>query len=270
LTEVRRHLITGDPILYAPHRAARPRGDSGICPFCPGNEHETPPEVARVGEPWRVRVFPNKFPIAEPHEVIVETSEHDATFASIAHAPDVVATYIERYRALRPFGTVALFKNQGAMAGASLSHMHSQIAALPFVPPRIAREAEAFAKAADCPLCQVWRRQSCRRSEPETPAGLPAPHENDSFVMIDPHARMFSGERWIIPKAHIQEISDVDAPEDLAAMLQLAARETPGACNWLFFNYAGVPRAHFYIAIAPRVSTVAGLELETGTFVDSE
>jgi hypothetical protein len=93
--------------------------------------------------------------------------------------------------------------------------------------------------------------------------------ENASFRLIDPGARMFSGERWIVPKRHIQEIVSVDAG-DLAAMLQLAARQTTRDYNWLFFNYPDVPRAHFYISVAPRVSPVAGFELETGTFVDAE
>jgi UDPglucose--hexose-1-phosphate uridylyltransferase len=254
VTEVRRHLITGEPVLYAPGRAERPRWDAAVCPFCRGHEDETPPEIARIGDPWRVRVFPNKFPFTPHHEVIVEASEHDATFATISYAPDVVATYIDRYRALRVFGTVALFKNHGIMAGASLPHEHSQIAAVPFVPPRIAREAEAFRRAPECPLCKV--------------EGAVA--ENASFRTIDPGARMFSGERWIIPKRHMSEISQVAAAEDLAAMLQIAAREAPGAYNWLFFNYPDAPRAHFYISVAPRVSPVAGFELETGTFVDSE
>jgi UDPglucose--hexose-1-phosphate uridylyltransferase len=256
LTEIRRHLnyhlITGEPILYAPERAERPRWDAAVCPFCPGHESETPPEVAHVGDPWRVRVFPNKFPFLQHHEVIVETNEHDASFATIPHASDVVATYIERYRALRPFGTVALFKNHGMMAGASLAHPHSQIAAVPFVPPRIAAEAEAFRRAPECPLCKV--------------KGAVA--ENAAFRMIDPGARRFSGERWIVPKRHVSETSEVKAIEDLAAMLQLAAAETPGAYNWLFFNFPDAPRAHFYISVAPRVSPVAGFELETGTFVD--
>ena len=251
MTEIRRHLITGEPVLYAPDRAERPRWDSAVCPFCPGHEDETPPEVARIGEPWRVRVFPNKFPFVQHHEVIVEASEHDATFATIVHAPDVVAMYIDRYRALRPFGTVALFKNHGVMAGASLPHPHSQIAAVPFVPSRIAREAEAFRRATECPLCKV--------------AGSVA--ENASFRMIDPGARMFSGERWIVPKRHFPEIVPANV-DDLAAMLQLAARQTRGDYNWLFFNYPDAPRAHFYISVAPRVSPVAGFELETGTFVD--
>ena len=34
------------------------------CPFCPGNENKTPPEVLRIpssGAAWQVRVVPNRF-----------------------------------------------------------------------------------------------------------------------------------------------------------------------------------------------------------------
>lgn len=52
------------------------QGDDGParvadCPFCPGNEHLTPPEVARTGPGaagapgWRTRVFPNRYPIVD-------------------------------------------------------------------------------------------------------------------------------------------------------------------------------------------------------------
>ena len=40
------------------------------CPFCPGNESKTPPEVLRfpanASEPWAVRVIPNKFAALNP------------------------------------------------------------------------------------------------------------------------------------------------------------------------------------------------------------
>src|SRR5687768_4156470 len=85
----RTHPLTGEPILFAPNRAARPRafGDpsSERCPFCPGHESDTPAEVARIGDPWRVRVFPNKYPPVDGAEVIVEAPGHDDPFHSIEH-----------------------------------------------------------------------------------------------------------------------------------------------------------------------------------------
>lgn len=263
---VRRHPITGEPTLYAPERSARPNAyerEAAICPFCAGNESETPPEVAHIGEPWRVRAFPNKYPFAPYHEVIVEAPEHDADFAAIAHAADVVTMYANRYRALRAHDGVeyvALFKNHGHAAGASLPHIHSQIAGLPFVPPRTAREREAFQNSNTCPLCHSVRSPQSSVLESET------------WTLIDPGVHTFAGERWIVPNRHVAEMSDFTPQElaGLAAMLQSSASSMTGSYNWLFFNYPGAPRAHFRVEVAPRSSPVAGFELQTGTFIDTE
>ncbi|MCZ7530398.1 MAG: hypothetical protein M5U31_08645 [Acidimicrobiia bacterium] len=89
MSELRRDPLTGDTVLIAASRAGRPgsfrrsapagavpsAGDAAApardpgCPFCPGNEDRTPPEVARTppGDPgtpgWSVRVFPNLYPL---------------------------------------------------------------------------------------------------------------------------------------------------------------------------------------------------------------
>src|SRR5688572_23813507 len=77
VTSFRRNRITGDPIVFAPERAARPRAfldssSEGRCPFCRGHEADTPPEIARAGDPWRARVVPNKYPSIPGAEVIIE------------------------------------------------------------------------------------------------------------------------------------------------------------------------------------------------------
>jgi UDPglucose--hexose-1-phosphate uridylyltransferase len=82
MPQFRQNPVTGQWVIVAPKRANRPleckadrqetrraayvRG----CPFCPGQERHTPPEVYAVRddfatvdrEGWRVRVFPNKYP----------------------------------------------------------------------------------------------------------------------------------------------------------------------------------------------------------------
>jgi len=65
------------------------------CPFCPGNEHLTPPETLayRTGGPpnskgWWVRVVPNKFPALSP-EGSLERKEEKGFFRmmdGVAHA----------------------------------------------------------------------------------------------------------------------------------------------------------------------------------------
>jgi UDPglucose--hexose-1-phosphate uridylyltransferase len=77
--ELRRDPITGRWVIIATDRSRRPSDfqrqsvppPSGrFCPFCPGFESKTPPEVLAYrsnGSPnqpgWTVRVVPNKFPV---------------------------------------------------------------------------------------------------------------------------------------------------------------------------------------------------------------
>src|SRR5436190_22707708 len=101
-TMIEQNPITGDSRILAPERDQRPNAyRDGIdrCPFCPGHESDTPPEIWRDGDPWRVRVFPNKYPATERHEVIVETPNHQASFGQLPpdHAAAAVNTYISRY-----------------------------------------------------------------------------------------------------------------------------------------------------------------------------
>jgi UDPglucose--hexose-1-phosphate uridylyltransferase len=270
---IRWNVITGQPIVFAPERAARPHAfiddtRDDICPFCPGNESETPPEIQRVGDSraWRVRVFPNKYPAVDDHEVIVESPRHDASFDEIDDVAVVISVYADRYRSLSakqpPY--VALFKNHGRTAGASISHIHSQIAAVPFVPPRIQTEGDAFERAAKCPLCDAI---DTHRRE-----GLVI-RENESFAWIAPHAPSFAYQQWLVPKRHQNELATFSGREieDVAALLQssvAAMRNISTSHNWLFLSFPGQTSAHTYIDLFPRVTNVAGFELETGTYID--
>jgi len=99
--------VTGRLVILATDRQLRPRDfvverASAIgretCPFCPGHEAMTPPEVladrpgagAHDTPGWDVRVVPNKFPALSMdgtngvgvHEVIIETPDHDRPLAT--------------------------------------------------------------------------------------------------------------------------------------------------------------------------------------------
>lgn len=258
----RRNLLTGEPILFAPARAARPSafGDElhERCPFCPGHESDTPPTIASSGDPWRVRVFPNKYPSVEQAEVIVESPRHDARFESIEHADDVVRMYVDRYRAHRDAAYTAVFKNEGARAGSSIPHVHSQVMPLPFTPPRIERERDAFAAAASCPLC--------------APDGAVI-RETQHFVWLAPHGSSFAYQQWLVPKRHIGEMSAFDDGElnELASLLRAASAamlQLGDSYNWMFMNFPRADAAHAYVDLVPRLTSIAGFELGTGTFVE--
>jgi len=287
----RRHAITGEEILFAPQRASRrgawlssraesgdlagrdddraaqtassldyARDDDERCPFCPGHESDTPAEIARIGgaQRWKARVFPNRYPAIAGAEVIVESPDHDARFESIDHAREIVALYADRYRAHRDAAYTALFKNEGSEAGASIPHLHSQLLPLPFVPPRIARERDAFANANACPLCAVLETVIV---------------ETDSFRWIAPVGSWMPYQQWIVPRRHVSAISELDDRElaEAGALLQKTSSATgriAPAFNWTFMNFPGVAKAHAYIDVLPRMTTIAGLELGTGTFVE--
>jgi UDPglucose--hexose-1-phosphate uridylyltransferase len=112
MPELRQNFFTKEWVIIATERAKRPKELArqqplkkpaafvATCPFCPGNEDKTPPEVLRVpaagSDPWQVRVIPNKFAALardiQPvrtihrsrrsmtgfgvHEVLVETPDH--------------------------------------------------------------------------------------------------------------------------------------------------------------------------------------------------
>jgi len=255
---IRRNPITGEPIIFAPGRAERPNAfaEETVCPFCAGNESLTPPEITRIGEPWRARVFPNKFPATEAHEVIVESPQHDARFdaLSIADAADVVRLYVARYRA-HDAAHVSLFKNHGAAAGASIPHLHSQLIATSFVPPRVAREIDAFARAESCPLC--------------SPIGEVI-EETAHFTWVAPHASSLPYEQWIVPRTHAHEFTD-DHADELASLLQRASTAMLGvgdALNWIFMNFRVAPRAHWYVQLFTRQAVLAGFEIGSGSAIE--
>lgn len=256
---IRRNPITGDPVIVAPNRADRPFASSmDECPFCPGHEGETPPEITRLGDPWRVRVFPNKYPPVEAAEVIVESASHRGAFHDVEHAADVVALYVDRYRAHAAAKSVILFKNEGARAGASIAHVHSQLIPLTFVPPRIANETAGFARATRCPLCAV---------EGETL------REGEHFTWIAPHASRMAYQQWLVPRRHVSQVTDLRAGEidELASLLRAASKAMLGIAegyNWMFLEFRGVAAAHCYVELFPRMTVIAGFELGSGTFIE--
>ena len=156
-------------------RPELPERDPG-CPFCPGNEDQTPPEILREppGPDWQVRVVPNMYAAlsgegsatrsGEPmfrempgigsHEVVIETPRHDGRMDEMSReeVAVVVRVWRERYRALiaRPdVRAVVVFKNFGTLAGTSLTHPHSQIVATPVFLPRLLRRLDVATRFFD-------------------------------------------------------------------------------------------------------------------------
>ncbi|HEY6843218.1 MAG TPA: DUF4931 domain-containing protein [Thermoanaerobaculia bacterium] len=252
---IERNPITADPLIVAPERDERPnlyRDDVDRCPFCPGHEADTPPEVWRDGTPWRIRVFPNKYPATETHEVIVESPDHRASFDQLPpeHAAAAIDSYINRYYSSHAEYT-AIFKNHGPAAGASIPHAHSQLIGTPFLPRRIVREAIAFRSR--CPLCDLDEH--------------PSIDETENYRWIAPRGSIMAYEQWIVPRRHAPQMRE---GLELAAILQRSTRAMltlSDSFNWMFINFPRHPKAHWYVQLFPRLSAHAGFELGTGSAI---
>jgi UDPglucose--hexose-1-phosphate uridylyltransferase len=246
--------ITDDPVILAPGREQRPNVFEGApCPFCPGAEDQTPPEIARDGEPWRIRVFPNRYPPTEHAEVIVESAKHEDAFDELTsdHAARVVEMYFDRYRAMGA-NYVSIFKNHGRLAGASIPHLHSQLVGTSFIPLRPAREGDAF--TARCPLCEAEHSLIA---------------ETENYRWIAPRGSRLAYQQWIVPKSHEHDLNE---PRELASLLQSSARAMRGisdSFNWAFITFPHQPRGHWYVELFPRMAMIAGYEFGTGTFINT-
>ena len=116
-------------------RQGRPNLPASGCPFCVGG--------VEAPEPYVVRWFPNRWPAMpdERCEVVLYTSDHDATFASLGveGARRVVDLWAERTTELGARDDVEyvlVFENRGPEIGATITHPHGQIYAFDHVPER--------------------------------------------------------------------------------------------------------------------------------------
>ena len=275
--------LTGDRVILAPARALRPDtfrvhteplpARVASCPFCRDNEHETPPEVARLGggEPdgpgWSLRVVPNKYPIvgdgvAGAHEVVIFSPAHDADVGALSGgaAADVVLALRDRAHFHLTNGRTyaQAFVNQGKPAGASIEHPHAQLIALDFVPARAQIRLDLFTAAA------FANDQQHRIADGEVVAWCP-PASPTPFTVRLALAR--AGGRF-------DEISDGDARafgvalRDAIETIRRALGEVP--YNVMFetapSGYSGP--FHWWVDIVPRLGVAAGFELATGLSVN--
>jgi UDPglucose--hexose-1-phosphate uridylyltransferase len=317
MPELRQNFFTKEWVIIATERAKRPEELAThrpaqtvpsfveACPFCPGNESKTPPEVMRfpatAGEPWAVRVIPNKFAAlsrdAQParsqqdvwrriegfgfHEVVIDSPDHSCCMALLPdeQVASILRVYKERYTLLsmdRRVNHVTIFKNHGLDAGASLQHPHSQIVATPVIPSQVRhRLHEAlrhYDDSGECMFCHMVEREV----EEQTRIVIKSEH----FVAMEVFASATPFATHIFPLRHMATFGDISTTEinDLAHVLRsLLAKIYVGLENPdLNFtvrsgpsDYASARHFHWYVSVIPRLTRVAGFELGSGMFINT-
>jgi len=299
------------PTDFARRPAQRP--STASCPFCPGNEAKTPPAtllympsnggiskaVDAPGAPprkgWLVRCFPNLYPALRPreavilpseelavrrdavgaHEVLVESSRHEEHpgVARLGQLRWVVDATIDRVRELSKWAYVAVFRNHGEEAGASLSHAHSQIIATPMVPRLVAEELEAsrayWEQKGRCPHCLIVGLER---------SGDRLIYENNRFLALAPWAAVYPFEFWILPKRHGSSLLELQAEERMSfahawRVCMGALAEALGDPPYSYgFHIApsggGYDLYHWHLEVYPKLVIQAGFENSTGMFIN--
>jgi UDPglucose--hexose-1-phosphate uridylyltransferase len=262
MPELRKDPVVGRWVIISTERSRRPTNfgpahpsqPGTFCPFCPGNEDKTPPEVYAVrrdggppnGPGWMVRVVPNKFPALQiegsldrrgeglydkmngvgAHEVVIESPDHDKDLSDLPvdHIEQVLHAYRERVVDLhkdRRLRYVLIFKNHGAQAGATLEHTHTQLIATPIIPKIIQEELEGSRRYYElkerCVFCDIIQQETAEDN------GRRLVSMTDHFLAIEPFAPRFPFETWILPRAHdssYQRLSSPDEFRELAGILK--------------------------------------------------
>ena len=311
VSELRRDLVTGDWIVIAKKRAKRPHAyisesaDAGAQPKegCPFEDPQKfgnakPLLVYRdtTSKDWVLQVIPNKYPAFAQigdyitprkrgpyevidgrgyHEVIItrDHTKHLALFTK-REAASLIRAYQERFQVFREDECVtyiSVFHNHGRAAGATLSHPHSQLIAIPVVPADVRRSlsgsATYFHEMGKCVHCTTleWEQEDHTR----------VIFENDSFIAFCPFISRAAFEVRIFPKKH-QSKFDQLPPElygDLGDALRISLWRLYNTLKnppYNFFLHTApldgkdYPHYHWHIEILPKTAIWAGFELGTG------
>lgn len=316
MAELRRNPITGQWVVIDADRSLGPAAfmkedhtprHGATCPFCPGREDRTPPEVDALRPDgsapntpgWRVRVVSNKFPALKiegdldlrddgvfsrsngigAHEVLIETPDHARSLADFSEGEmlEVIRKYQARIVDLagdKRFNYIVVFKNYGESAGTSVEHPHSQIIALPMVPKYVLEEIKGtqhyYNSHKRCVFCDIIRQESEEKERVVV--------ENDDFIVFCPFVPRYEFECWILPKKHSSEFATISGPEQrsLAAILKetlfrIKSCLRDPSYNFYFHiapvNYKGYKSFHWHIEIVPNLSPRSGIEWTTGFYV---
>jgi UDPglucose--hexose-1-phosphate uridylyltransferase len=220
--EIRRDPITPSWVVLG-HREHQDE-TSEVCPFDDGVVQKQPAILTWPAEgPWQVRVIPHPDPLyhieGEPgrladgmydrmgalgaHEVVIETPQHDRKMSQFSdeEIERVLWVWAARIADLKKDARlkyIAVFKNQGVLAGDEWAHSHSQITATIFVPRRIKYElhsaSEWYRERERCIFCDVVRQDEKQ--------GKRIVDVQGEYYALCPYSSRVPYEIWLLHRRH--------------------------------------------------------------------
>ncbi|MCK9995643.1 MAG: galactose-1-phosphate uridylyltransferase [Candidatus Krumholzibacteria bacterium] len=294
MSTLRQDPLTGRWVIMAASRGDRPNEfrlmqrdpDPGThCPFCPGHESSTTPEILAIGRSsdapangtdWRMRVVPNRYPALRPgnesssdapeselppeffpsrsgvgsHEVIIYTPDHAAGLASLGESGllELLKVLRDRSEVLsrRPgHKYISPFCNHGPEAGATLAHPHMQIIGTPELPSYVVDKAVRFADY----RARTGGCLLCDLVAAEEKAGDRVICSNDRWTSLAPWASRFPWEMLLVPSGHRAYLTEAD-DDDLASLCEVLSFSLRGLAS-----IHGDPSLNLVIHSAPLIPT---------------
>ena len=226
--------LTSEWITVASHRQQRaflPPQHS--CPLCPTTETN----LSELPDNFDVAVFENKGPAFGPRlgqiehpngkprfgfsttsfgrcEVVVFSPEHQGSLSQmpLSRVRTVIAAWMDRTRELFAMeGVVQVFpfENRGEEIGVTLHHPHGQIYSYPFVPARTKALLDSVASHSGDFFAELMAFEASSERKVL---------DSEHFVAYVPYAARWPLEIHLLPKRHIQDLSQLTAQEadDLA------------------------------------------------------
>ena len=234
MSELRQDLSSGDWILLAPGRAARPKfleekkkarkaSPKATCPFENLQKSGNWPPISAYpnAEKWKMVLIPNKFPAVSTgpecsipfthgiyqartaigtHSLLI-TRDHNLHFIDLTPS-DAISLFL----ILRDFhksmesdacaAYISSFYNYGPSAGASIWHPHYQILTLPIIPPHAAHSIKGS-------NTYFKKNGTCVRCDTitfEKKEKVRIVGENDHAIAIAPYASKRPFELRVMPK----------------------------------------------------------------------
>ncbi|GAB4174665.1 MAG: galactose-1-phosphate uridylyltransferase [Geothermobacteraceae bacterium] len=284
------------------------------CPFCPGREDRTPGQIDALAPPgqdnWQVRVIPNRFPVLKvegnldpagnglydrlngigAHEIVIEHRQCGLDFDNFEPGEIQLVLHAWQRRLLdlrgdRRLRHITVIRNHGPGSGSRLSHPHSQIVALPMIPPSVARELrqarEHFQRKQRCLLCDLLSQERQQKS------GILL--DRDGFIVFAPWASARPFSLRILPERHRHDFCLVDGQElaGLAAVLQELVSRLNHALRKPSYRlvlrsappeqhrpgqpdlFTSLPYDwHWYLELSPCLARDTGIEQATGIAVN--
>ena len=244
--------LTEQWVLVSPHRAKRPwqgqqektaeedkPSHDPNCYLCPGNKRVTGEKNPAYDKPF---VFKNDFSAlledtpapqtqADPlfqsslargeSRVICFSPDHSKTLPllSVEEIVDVIKVWQQQLIELgKKYQWVQIFENKGAVMGCSNPHPHGQIWANSFLPNEVAREDQSqrnyLQKQGSVLLADYAKRELALKERIVV--------ETEHWLAVVPYRAVWPFETLLMPKTHIQRLTDLSETqrEDLALALK--------------------------------------------------